>query len=74
MFIGNDLYRVYCTDLSDGVANVDIIIAVLSTSAQVEAFCASLQYSHDMATISVMYGTDTYKLKGLFNTILGEGE
>ena len=65
MFIGNDLYRVYCHDN---------IVAVLSTSAQVEAFCASLQYSHDMATISVMYGADTYKIKTLFNTILAKGE
>lgn len=64
MFIGNDLYRVYCRD---------VIIAVLSTGAQVEAFCASLQYSHDMKTISVMHGADVYKIKSLFNTILAKG-
>lgn len=65
MFIGNDLYRIYCRDT---------IIAVLSTGAQVEAFCASLQYSHDMATISVMHGEDNYKIKSLFNTIVEKGE
>lgn len=65
MFIGNDLYHVYCRDT---------IIAVLSTSAQVEAFCASLQYSHDMSTISVMYGADNYKIKSLFNTVIDKGE
>ena len=65
MFIGNDLYRVY---------RRDSIIAVLSTSAQVEAFCASLQYSHDMATISVKWGADAYKIKTLFNTITEKGE
>lgn len=63
MFIGNDLYRVYFRNS---------IIAVLSTSAQVEAFCASLQYSHDMAPIRVMYGEDNYKLKGLFDTLTAE--
>lgn len=65
MFIGNDLYHVYCHEN---------IIAVLSTGAQVEAFCASLQYSHDMATISIMHGADNYKLRSLFNTILDKGE
>ena len=63
MFIGNDLYHVYCHEN---------IIAVLSTSAQVEAFCASLQYSHDMKTIRVKYGADNYKLKTLFNTLTAE--
>lgn len=60
MFIGNDLYRVYRNDN---------IIAVLSTAAQVEAFGASLQYSHDMTTIRVMQGAMEYKLKSLFNTL-----
>ena len=60
MFIGNGLYCVYCRD---------DLIAVLNTAMQVEAFCASLQYSHDMSTIHVKWGTDTYQLKNVFNKL-----